>query len=342
MGRIMGWTAALLVTLLVMVSWRGGAPGLVAAPEPSTEPSSTASIHDRRGVYLSCYAVSPLGYLDGVLEQSERWGLNAVVVDVKNDHGELSYASQVPLARTLGALSPRLDLADIVRQIQERGMYAIARQVVYRDPKLAQHLGAPGGLWVRPGDATAAAYNIAVAKEVAAAGFDELQLDYIRFPDEGRIGDDHTARCDAVEGFLAEITEAVSIPVSVDLYGRVMWPWNARKIDPIGQHLEGMAHYADVVSPMLYPSHYVEPEFMKDPYTTVHRALTEGAARTDIPMRPYLQAFDRAVPGGMTLPEYIVAQVRAAHDAGADGYLFWNPRSDYTALWEALRLLGES
>ena len=63
-------------------------------------------------------------------------------------------------------------------------------------------------------------------------------------------------------------------------------------------------------------------------------------ARVDTPLRPFLQAFDMAIPAGMSLPQYIVAQIRAAEDAEADGYLFWNPRADYSALWQALELLG--
>ncbi|MFO8034908.1 MAG: putative glycoside hydrolase [Candidatus Bipolaricaulota bacterium] len=338
MRRKLLLTLALLLGVVGFLSWEGGTPRLQdALALPEEEASS--SIHNRRGVYLSCYAASRSGYLEKVLEMCGRWGLDTVVIDVKNNHGELSYASEVPLAREVGAVSPRLDLVEVVGLIHSKGIYAVARQVVYHDPKLARHLRAPGGEWVPAGDSTADSYNLDIAREVAAAGFDELQFDYVRFPDDGMIGEDYSDRCRAVEGFLARAKEALDVPISVDLFGRVLWPWNAREIDPIGQHLESMTSYVEVFSPMLYPSHYSEEEFKSDPYRTVRQALEAGASRTDVPVRPYLQAFDRALPAGVSLAQYIAEQVRAAEDVGADGYLFWNPRSNYEALWEALHLL---
>ncbi len=337
----MSKSTAVLALVMVVVCWpqyEAGSPGLDHRAE-AVEEHSTPGAHGRRGVYLSCYAASRPGYLEHILEQCARWELNSVVIDVKNNNGELSYASQIPLAREMGAVSHRLDLEEVVRLVHSKGMYAVARQVVYYDPKLAGYLALPGGEWVPASHPTAVSYNLDVAREVAQAGFDEIQFDYIRFPDDGRIGADYADRCRAVENFLAQAKELLDVPISVDLFGRVLWPWNARMIDPIGQHLEGIALHVDVLSPMLYPSHYVEEELQNDPYRTVRRALEEGIPRTDVPMRPYLQAFHRALPVGMGLPRYIAEQVLAAEDLGVDGYLFWNPRAEYESLWEALELL---
>jgi len=330
--------ALLVAAVLGTLSREGGAPDPGELPV-SPEENAGATPGGRRGVYLSCYAVRRPGYLTEILDLCAHWGLDTLVVDVKNDHGELSYDSQVELARKIGAVSPRLELEEVVQSIHSRGMYVVARQVVYYDPKLARHLELPGGRWVPPGSPFADEYNLEVALEVQAAGFDEIQFDYIRYADDGAIGGDYAHRSRAVEAFLARAEEALSVAVSVDVFGRVLWPWNARDIDPIGQNLEGMAAYVDVISPMIYPSHYVEQEFKNDPYRTVRQSLGEGMARTDVIMRPYLQAFDRELPAGMRLPEYIAAQIRGALNAGADGYLLWNPRSEYGALWEALEML---
>ncbi|MEN3010832.1 MAG: putative glycoside hydrolase [Candidatus Bipolaricaulaceae bacterium] len=297
-----------------------------AAPHPSPQ--------GRKGVYLPAPVAANPARLEEVLAQAQRFGLNAVVIDVKNNDGDVCYGSPVPLARALGAVRPLLDLPRLGAELRRRGFYVIARQVVFYDPRLARHLGGEGP-WVPPTSATAVAYNLALAQEVAA-WVDEIQFDYIRFHDDGPIGPDYAARCAAVEAFLAQARAALALPLSVDVFGRVLWPWNARKIDPIGQHLEGMARYVDVISPMLYPSHFVEAELKADPYGTVKRALLAGKARVAVPLRPYLQAFALALPPGMDLPTYIRAQIRAAEEAGADGYLFWNPRADYSALWEAL------
>lgn len=322
-----------LIIGLVAFHWWGQAPTPAVLSSP---PPPTASIHDRRGVYLTAYAASQATLLDEVLDKLAQYGLNTVVVDVKNNHGEVCYPSQVALARQCGAVKPLLDLPALVRAIHDRGMYAIARQVVFYDPFLARHLGLATAPWVLPTVAAATAYNLDLAAEVAQAGFDEIQFDYIRFPDDGPIGPDYSSRCQAVEAFLAQARSRLDLPLSVDVYGRVTFPWNAHRSDPIGQHLEGMARWVDTVSPMLYPSHYMERAFKDDPYGTVLQALVDSTARTTIPIRPYLQAFEMAIPGGMSMADYISAQIRAAEEEGADGYLFWNPRADYTALWQAL------
>lgn len=338
---------ALLLVLLLGVGRQG------QAPTPATLPSgegvqansgaraqaADAGIHGRRGVYLTAYSLAKPGFLLGILELLETFGLDTVVINVKDMHGEVSYATEVELAHRIGAAVPRLPLADILAEVHGRGMYAIARQVVFYDPKFSAFLGSPHHPWVLP-TAEAVTYNLAIARELEQLGFDEVQFDYVRFPDDGPIGPDYSGRAVAVEAFLSQAQEQLLIPISVDVFGRVLWPWNARKIDPIGQHLEGMAPHVDLFSPMLYPSHYVEQELKDDPYGTVRRALEYGMARVTTPMRPFLQAFDMAIPAGMTLPQYIAAQLRAAEEMGADGYLFWHPGSDYSALWAALELLG--
>lgn len=329
-----------LATLAAIVglcglNWTGHAP---AAAVLSSRPVAQRrpQVEDRRGVYLTAYAASQPGFLEGVLRKLGEHGLNTVVVDIKNNHGEVCYASTVPLAREIGAVKPLLNLSSIVQTVHNWGMHVIARQVVFYDPFLARHLGLSTAPWVLPTVVSARSYNLDIAAEVERAGFDEIQFDYIRFPDDGPIGPDHTSRCEAVEAFLAEARAQLRLPLSVDVYGRVTFPWNARRTDPIGQHLEGMAQWVDVVSPMIYPSHYVEREFKDNPYRTVYRSVNDATARVSVVVRPYLQAFAMSIPAGMDLGAYISAQIEAAEEAGADGYLFWNPRSDYTALWQAL------
>lgn len=320
---------------VVSFHWMGHAP--TASIRRDLSPISPPPVTEgRHGVYLTAYAAGQPRSFESILDRLVAHGLDTVVVDVKNNQGEVCYGSSVELAQQAGAVTPLLDLAAVVRAVHARGMYAIARQVVFYDPLLARRLGLPSTPWVPPTVEEAIAYNLALAAEVERAGFDEIQFDYLRFPDDGPIGPDYSARCQAVEGFLARARAELTVPLSVDVYGRVMFPWNARRIDPIGQHLEGVGRWVDVVSPMLYPSHYPEREFKDDPYGTVRRGIEEGRARIATPLRPYLQAFEMALPAGMTLAAYIVAQIEGAEAGGASGYLFWNPRSEYTALWEAL------
>lgn len=335
MTTVRTFSTFIAIVGLICLGWIGQAPtaAVLSAP-PSARPS--ASVAHRRGVYLTAYAASQPGVLAGVLERLHRHGMNTVVIDIKNNHGEVCYPSSVPLAQRMGAVRQLLDLSAVIQMVHGRGMYAIARHVVFYDPLLARHLGAASAPWVLPTVHAAVAYNLDLAAEVEHAGFDEIQFDYIRFPDDGPIGPDYAARCQAVESFLSQARDRLSLPISADVYGRVTFPWNAHRTDPIGQHLEGMAQWVDAVSPMIYPSHYVEREFKDNPYGTVHRGVGDAVTRVSVPIRPYLQAFEMAIPAGMDLPAYITAQIEAAETAGANGYLFWNPRSDYTSLWLAL------
>jgi hypothetical protein len=309
----------------------GGAPA-------SSAVTAGASGHGRIGVYLTEHAAAKQTVLDGVVQAAARGQINAVVIDVKDNNGDIAYASAVPLARQIGAVFPRLDLRTLVPTLRARGLYVIARQVVFYDPRLAKHLGSSSAEWVLPSDERAVVYNLEIAQEVAGLGFDEIQFDYIRFPDGGKLEPVYESRYAAVNRFLSLARQRLSgrVLLSADLFGRVTWPWNERRIDPIGQSLEEVGERVDFISPMLYPSHYHEQVYKDDPYRTVTDALGAGLKRTTTPLRPFLQAFNMAIPSGMTLEGYIRAQVKAARALGADGYLFWNPSSDYSALWRAL------
>jgi len=303
---------------------------------PLTYPGISA--HNRIGVYLTSYAVTKPSVLDGVMNAVRAGELNAVVINVKNMHGEITYASSVPLAVRINASTGRIDLASIVRSLHAHGVYVIARQVLFYDPKLASYLG-NSDPWVPPDDQVAIGYNLQIAQEVASLGVDEIQFDYARYADGGDLIPVYAARYAAVNAFLAKARQLLNgrVALSVDVFGRVLWNWNMKGIDPIGQSLEGMSQYVDFISPMLYPSHYSEQRYKDDPYGVVKEALTLGKKRVTTPFRPFLQAFDRYIPAGMTMEDYIRSQIRAAKEIGSDGYLFWNPSCDYEALYRALQ-----
>ena len=304
-------------------------------PAPSVGADAPGS--GRVGIYLTSHALSIPEIVRGFLAARDAGQIDALVINVKNMHGEITYASNVPLASEIGASTGRIDFTLLLPELHRRGFYVIARQVLFFDPLLARHLGFDED-WVPVDDATAVAYNLAIAAEVAQLGFDEIQFDYVRYADAGELVPAYETRYAAVETFLATASERLSdrVTVSADLFGRVLWPWNERRIDPIGQSLEGICPHVDFVSPMLYPSHYVEQAYRDDPYRVVKEALDGAHARVTARFRPFLQAFDLERPAGVSLEAYIEAQIRGAVEAGADGYLFWHPASDYTALYNAL------
>lgn len=341
-----GLTLALLIAAPFLALTTGPEPGIGGVPQGPmlTVRTTPAPVRpepgerELRGVYFTAPALAKLdreGQLEPFIAAMREVGLNAVVIDIKDMSGGVSYESKVPLARELRAVTMRLDLPRLLALFKARGIYTIARQVAFYDPKLAKYLKSASAPWVSPADRRVVEYNLAIAQEVLALGFDELQFDYIRYPDDGKLAPVYEARYTAITNFLKEARARLAGRLSIDVFGRTLWEWNQKRIDPIGQHLEELAPYVDWISPMVYPSHY-EPALRDKPYETVKRALEAGLKR-GLKLRPFLQAFQMAIPAGMDYHDYIRAEVRAAEEVGFKSYLFWNPRSDYSALFSALK-----
>jgi hypothetical protein len=317
-------------------------PSMKRATPASPLDSSLGELPEVRGVYLPATVAANPKKLHEIIENSQRLGFNALVIDIKDNHGTVAYDTQVPLAHKIGARVDLLRLDALVPYLKKLGFYVIARQVVFYDPKLARYLSAlpterETQRWVSPADARAQEYNVAIAEEAASLGFDELQFDYIRWPDGGAYQPIYAERYDAIERFLQRVSQRLhkKIRLSADVFGRTLWGWNLRKIDPIGQHLETFDKFFDVLSPMVYPSHYETDELRSDPYGTVKKALESGLRR-NLRLRPFLQAFEMRIPQSMSYARYIGEQVRAVRELNIRSYLFWNPKGDYSALWRAL------
>lgn len=346
-----------LFTFLIASSWVEEPPNTAAAekhfspsqPFDVLPTSSTPETHEseqaftentaipvaHRGVYLTANVAGIDARLDDTIDRSLQFGFNAIVIDVKDNSGTVAYASEVGLAKQIGAVVPRFSLRELVERVRSKGLYFIARLVVFSDPKLAKHLGKKDE-WVLPSNGEAVAYNLAIAEEVAASGVDEIQFDYIRFPDDGKIGNAYPKRTAAIVNFLQQAQRRLSdkVKLSADVFGRTLWDWNPKGIDPVGQVLERMSPYVAYLSPMIYPSHY-EPYFRDRPYEVVQRGMTIGLER-GLSLRPFLQAFDLRIPSEMSYTQYIRDQLKALDELNVNSYLFWNPRGDYSSLWKAL------
>lgn len=350
-GVVVAGLAALL--LAMAQAWRPAQPVSKAALLPSFPTSTThldtlERLPEVRGVYLPAAVAANPQKLQEIIENSRRVGFNALVIDIKDNHGTVTYDTKVPLAQKIGARSTLLNLNELLPHLKRLGFYVVARQVLFYDPKLAKYLSPLNttrerNRWVLPADERVQQYNLAIAEEVAVAGFDELQFDYVRWPDGGAYQPIYAERYAAIERFLQRVYRQLhaQIRLSADVFGRTLWPWNIKKIDPIGQHLEAFEKFLDVLSPMIYPSHYEIEALRADPYGTVKKALESGLKR-QLRLRPFLQAFEMRIPGHLSYAQYIQAQVRATHDMGIRSYLFWNPKGDYSVLWRALSGSSES
>ncbi len=309
---------------------------------PNATPARKKSLGPdaRRGVYLTALAAAKSSKIDEIIQKSAALGLNAIVIDIKDNHGVVAYESQVALAKTIGARTNRLNLKALLPKLKSHGLYVIARHVLFYDPKLAKHLQSPIKPWVLPTDHRVVQYNLAIAEEAAALGFDEIQFDYARYPDPekgAKLKPIYASRYDAITSFVRQVRARLGSKVylSADVFGRTLWAWNVKKIDPIGQHLEALNPYLDYLSPMIYPSHYETEKLRSDPYGTIKLALQAGLKR-ELKLRPFLQAFDLRIPHTMSYAQYIAHQIKAVHELGFEGYLFWNPESNYATLWKVL------
>jgi hypothetical protein len=311
-----------------------------------------------KALYLSFWGIGSKTLRNNALELIDRTDLNALVIDVKGDHGTIPYPSAVPMATELGARKTTTvrDMRQLLSDLRARGIYLIARIVVFKDDPLAKArpdlaVKTKGGSvftdreglrWVDPTRREVWEYNLAIAEEAASLGFDEIQFDYVRFPDRRGVvfsaPNSEANRVAAISGFIAAARQRLThynVFLSADLFGYVAWNQNDTDI---GQTLASVAPNVDYISLMLYPSGfqfgipgYRNP--VANPYETVHLTLKRARQRTGLSpvrFRPWLQAFrDYAFDKRHFTKDEIKAQVRASEHFGSSGWMLWNPRNSY-------------
>lgn len=329
-----------------------GDPGGTAAAGADETDSSRAPVipDDVRGIYLTAYAAADRAWAMSLIRLIEETELNAIVIDVKNDSGQISLV----MPDGTGGIVP--DLPDLLERLKRRNIYAIARIVVFKDPVGAARWpertarttsGATwrdfsGIAWLDPYNQDNWDYNIEVALQAAALGFDEIQFDYVRFPSDGNVKDivypanDGRVREEVIAAFLETATKqlhAVGVPVSADVFGLVT---STEDDMGIGQLLEPLAAATDIISPMVYPSHYGAgnyglPNPNAAPYETVSRGMQDALRRLGdrgrLQLRPWLQDFSLGHPYG---PAEVRAQIRATEELGIRSWLLWNAANVYT------------
>jgi hypothetical protein len=288
--------------------------------------------------------------IDRFFQMAETTELNALMLDLKDETGLVWYNSTDPTAAEVGAVRNAFDLGAIAQRADEADLYLIGRIVVFNDPTAAlakpdmavwdsatnQPYVSRGQYFLDPTDPAARAYGLALAEEACSLGVDEVQFDYIRFPDartesatfDGGI--ELETRTTTIVGFLEEavaLLHPMGCAVGADVFGFTTAPG----VDDggIGQRWEEVTSIVDVASPMVYPSHY-GPDWYgfenpnDHPGPMVDNALEDGMSRLarNIVVRPWLQDF------GYT-PEQVRAQIEVAEQYGL-GWMLWNAASNVT------------
>ena len=302
-----------------------------------------------RGVHVT----GALASIDGKLEEYVRLtkhGLNTIELDIKDEGGEIAFApAGVPLARKTGAARAYYKPAQVARLAHRNGVYLIGRVVVFQDPYLAAErpdlaVRRRGGgvwttnaglAWVNPYDRRVWDYAVSVAAAAARAGFDEIMLDYVRFPSDGDVGSavypgkTSERKGQVISAFVAYAKQRLAplgVRVSTALFGL-----SATRDMGLGQVPRWISQHVDHVNPMAYPALYGGGELgivtpSAEPGETVFRTLVDYKRQlkgSHAQLIPWIQDwnYDR---------EQVMQQVRAARLQGAKGYLLWNARGLYT------------
>jgi len=319
-----------------------------------------------RGIYVTSNVAGGKKF-DSMVNLVTSTELNAMVIDVKDDYGFISFDTGNAELAAYGTTRKTIgDIGKVMNTLKENDIYPIARVVVFKDTTLAENkpeysfVNPDGTVWknnrkegfVNPYVKDIWDYNIAVAKEAAKVGFKEIQFDYVRFAegfgsraDQLKFQKDDRTRVQVVSEFVKyakEQLEPLGVRVSVDIFG---YTASAGVDTGIGQDFELISANVDVISAMIYPSHYSTGWFgakVPDaaPYVTINGAsadtnkkLAELEKKNLKPIvRPWIQDFTATWVKGYIKygKQQVEDQIRALKDNGVDEFLLWNAGNNYT------------
>ena len=301
-----------------------------------------------KGIYLNGYDFTNKDKIQSITNILLKTEVNTVVLDVKTDNGHLLYNSGLPEVSELNNKRVKYDKDVLLKFKSDFNIYLIGRVVAFQDPTFAKNFenssvinpetNSPftqnGQYFLDPGDDKARDYVLNVAAEACSLGFDEIQFDYIRYPDtntKGLIYEDENItknRVENINSFLIsskDVLNGMGCLVSADIFGYVL---QNKSDNGIGQHLETIVETVDFISPMVYPSHYSKGSFGYQypnnfPYEVVSAALNDGLKRgiEKEKIRPFLQGFWHD-------SEDVQITIKAAENKNLD-WIIWNNSSQY-------------
>ena len=311
--------------------------------------------------------VNKLEKILGIIEATE---VNSVVIDVKNDIGLVAWKSDIEIVNTVGSNwnTPMKNFNVLMDYLKSKEVYTIARIVAFKDPYFAENKPdhsiqlSAGGVykdkagfaWVNPFDEYVWKYVVAISQEAALRGFDEIQYDYIRFPDNAKYYNEITTfpgrngrdKDEAIEDFLIFAQRALEpyhVHVSADVFGVITHSWDDKPED-IGQTWRKITNNTEYISPMVYPSHYGTGYYGFDvpdqhPYEIIQYASREAIERNAAQRKPaiirhWYQGFTAPWVKGYILYEEdaIQKQIIAGVELGLDEYIIWNSGNTYYPL----------
>ncbi len=306
--------------------------------------------------------------MDKFIKLADESEINAFVIDIKNDDGIVSYESGVPEVAKNGTFEKKYNPEALIKMLHDKGIYVIGRVVCFRDPAFSRKnpdravKHKDGGLWkeekkdaeitwLNPYDKRNWNYVLDIAKEAAGKGFDEIQFDYVRFPNGDRskmdFGAEGFVKHEVINEFLAFVRkEMPNTTLSADIFGIVCV--SPEDTEDIGQYLELIGKDMDYISPMTYPALYARGQIVNgvkfpnpdlEPYDVVYQTLLMAKKRLSgvkdyrAEVRPYIQAFTASWLTKGSWQTYgakqYKQQIKAVLDASYDQWIFWDANNQY-------------
>lgn len=326
-----------------------------------------------KGIFVTGYSAAGQK-MDSLVNMLNDTDLNSMVIDVKDDHGNLL----MPLGSDVELINEStqevIDPETLMNTMEENDIYPIARVVVFKDTKLATarpelSFTQNGEVWkngrnesfVNPYEREVWEYNVEVAKQAAKLGFKEIQFDYVRFPEgfenrdeelnysRGEYADSELnnikSRVEAVTDFVSYANQELQpydVDVSVDIFG---YAATVEETPGIGQNFSRISENVDVISAMIYPSHWgvgslgidrpdLEPYNVVDQYMTYENDIFAELGEEAPTSRPWLQDFTASYLGSGYYKQYgakeVEDQIRALNDHGVNEFLLWNAGNVYS------------
>jgi hypothetical protein len=314
-----------------------------------------------KAVYISSWVAGTKKYRDRIIKLIDETEINAIVIDIKDATGKISFVTDHPVVEGFKSSENRIrDIKSLITTLHRKNIYVIGRISVFQDdfmahknPQWALKKVSDGQVWkdrkglayLNPSHGEVLDYTVAIARASYEMGFDEINFDYIRYPSDGKISDLHyqlkkgESRADHMESFFKnlhkEMKKDENIPISADIFGMTT---EAKDDLGIGQIWEKTIPYFDFICPMVYPSHYPDGYLgfknpAEHPYEVVYRALRKAVSKTEkagekiSKIRPWLQDFNLGARYGR---EEIRAQIKAAGDNDIFSWMLWDPGNSYT------------
>lgn len=327
-----------------------------------------------KGIYVTSNSTQG-AKMDELVKFIKDSNLNTMVIDVKDDTGNITMKLNTGNKQVDKNTLDIVDGKKLLKKLHDNNIYPIARIVTFKDTKLANEhpewtfKNSDGSVWtngkgdsfVNPFMKEVWKYDIDVARAAAKAGFQDIQFDYVRFPEgfenqadsltynKGEYKNSQMSsgdqRVDTITKFLEYANKELKpmgVNVSADVFGYSALVENA---PGIGQSFPKISKNVDAISSMIYPSHWSNGDFGlqapdTEPYKTVNRYIQKENSLLDTlgkdkPIsRPWIQDFTASYLGAGNYIDYdakaISEEVQALKDNGVNEFLLWNAGNDYT------------